>query len=148
MPLLLEAGTWLGACALYFAFAAAQGATIRHMRMGKSLRAAAAASAIYLPATVLFLRYEPWRLAMRMIPVATGLLVLALFIWRPSGIRPWWQRSVVLRYLASTMAISALAQIGLAWASASAAAAVVAAAAVLAGWASLRASSRVSLHPV
>ncbi len=136
----LETGTWLGVCALYLAFAAAQGAALQHIRRSRSLLPAAAAAAIYLPATVLMLCYEAWPLGMRLIPVCLGATVLALAFWRPVTLRPCWRRAFGLRYLASAMALSALVQAGLAWAAPSAAAAALATAAALASWASLRGS--------
>lgn len=136
----LETGTWLGVCALYLAFAAAQGAALRDVRRGRNLLPAVAAAAIYLPATVLMLCYEAWPLAMRLIPAGVGATVLALAFWRPATLRPWWRRAFGLRYLASAMALSALVQIGLAWAAPSAAGAALATVAALASWASLRGS--------
>ncbi|MEW6567360.1 MAG: hypothetical protein AB1449_04165 [Chloroflexota bacterium] len=140
---LLQLALWLGICATYFGFAAVQGILLGRLRSGMgSIVATTAAAAVYLPASLLVLQYEGWPLGLRVIPLALGLGVLVLAAARPIWIGNWWRRPVALRYLAAAMGFSALAEVGLAWASASAAAAFVGMAAGLAGLASLRSSLR------
>lgn len=140
MQTLLELGSWVGISALYLAFAAIQGLAIQSLRRSLSLLPTAAAASIYLPASVLLLCHEAWSLPVRLIPIALGALVLVVAVCRPAAIRPLWQRTIGLRYLASAMALTALVQAGMALATASVTAAPLAAAAALASLTSLRGS--------